>query len=720
MPRYPFTKQHDEKDCGAACLSMISEFYGLKLPLAHFRDLIKVDSQGANIYGLVTGAGSIGLEADALEGTPEELLDGIQKGEIRLPFIARIVTEQMFEHFIVVYGLKKEMLLVGDSGKSGIVKMPLSLFVKQWQGQIVTFAPNQHFEKKNEKEGSLKKFYKLIILQRKNLIFVFALSVIISIINVFGAVIFKYILTDSLEVSVFAGISRICIAIVLMYILRGVFQVIRGYLLAVTTKNIDVSLTRNYYEHLVELPLRFHETRKTGEFMSRFYDISKIRDILSTAVLTVVLDTIMAIACGILLYSINKILFLITLVVIIVYACSVVIFRKPINEVNHVLMENEAQVMSYLKESIDGIETIKANQCEKTVKGKSEELYKQFAQKNVKGLLIYNIQEAIVSEETSIGIVCLLWMGAYLCMKQMINVSDLFVFYYLIGYFLNPVSNLINLQPEIQTAMVAAERLNDVLDAKEEQGQTDKRELERIGEEIRLENISFRYGNRDMVLDRINMTFTKGKRVAIVGESGCGKTTIAKLLMAFHSPENGAVILDGVKQPVFSISSVRKQIAYISQDIFLFSDTVYNNLALGNRDITLEDVKRVCQLCRADDFIERLPMKYETMLEEGGSNLSGGQKQRLAIARALLRKPDVLIMDEATSNLDAVTEADIQKTIEKLSGEIICIIIAHRMNTIKNCDYTYVMDKGRVIEEGTHQSLLSGHGLYEKYMYGND
>lgn len=725
MSRYPFIKQHDEKDCGAASLSMISEYYGLKLPIARFRELIKVDNQGANIYGIVTGAQKIGLEADALEGTKEELLEGISNGEVKFPFIARIINEQMYEHFVVIFAIKKDKFLVGDPGKDKINKISKSQFLEQWQGQIVTFVPNQNFEKKNERKGTFKKFFPYILLQKKLLFFVFIMSVIISAINISGSIIFEYILSDSIELSankdiLISNIRNICVTIIFMYILRSMIQILRGYLLATATRHVDVSLSLNYYNHLVDLPSDFHETRKTGEFMSRFYDTSKIRDAISTAALTIMLDTIMAMACGALLYHINAILFLITCIIIIVYAVIMFLFKRPIKTVNHELMENESQVTSYLKESIDGLKTVKAYQYESTVKAKTKKLYEKFADKNVKGSFIYTLQDSLVLAVESIGVVTLLWVGTYLCLKNVIEIADLFVFYYLMNYFLEPISNLINLQPQMQTAIVAAERLNDILDAKIEKQDVGKLEVTNLQGDIKIENINFRYGNRDLVLKDVSMCFPKNKKIAIVGESGCGKTTLAKLLLSFYKPESGNIMIDGTDISEYGVSLIRKHIAYVSQDIFLFSDTIYNNLKYGNTDVTEEEIKKMCRICKAEEFIEKLPLKYDTVIEENGNNLSGGQKQRLAIVRALLKKPDILILDEATSNLDTITEESISRAIENFSDKMTCIIIAHRMNTIKNCDYIYVMDKGRVIEQGTHKALLDKNGMYKKYINSNN
>ena len=755
--KYPHIEQHDERDCGAACLSMIAEFFGAKLTIAKCRELICVDHMGANIYGLVTGAKEIGLDADALEGSYEELLQGISDGEIRFPVIARIVNEANFEHYIVIYARKKTGFVIGDPARGRILTMPEEIFKSQWQGQIITFAPNASFEKHNDRKGSFGKFFRYITKQKKLLAVVFVISVIITAINLSGSLVFQYVIGAVEETAVteemaaqahehehehehehadieedstpfmsalesfehrfeaiFRNLNSVCIAVICLYLLRTVLRILRGYLLSKTAKLVDIPLTMNYYEHLLDLPAGFYGNRKTGEYMSRFNDTGKIRDAISTTTMTLMIDTIMAVGCGVLLFCISKTLLLITLIVVAIYAAVMFAFRRPIRNINHEIMEDEAQVTSYLKESIDGIETVRANGCEAAAKAKTNRLYDRFVSRNVRGSVIYTVQESLVSAVSAIGVVCLLWVGASLCVKNIISLTDLLIFYYMISYFLDPIQNLINLQPELQTAIVAAERLNDILDVEAENN--DMPEAKELRGDIRVQNVDFRYGNREQVLNGLSMTFANGRKTAVIGESGCGKTTLAKLLLSFYQPEAGSITVGDKDIRTFSPRSVRERVAYVAQDVFLFSDTVYENLRMGNPAITDEQIEAVCKMCKMDAFIQSLPLGFQTVLDENGSNLSGGQKQRLAIARALLRNPDILILDEATSNLDTVTEQGIRETIDKLSENLTCIIIAHRLNTIRNCDYIYVMENGSVAEAGTHDSLMQKGGFYKHYL----
>lgn len=746
--KYPHIKQHDEKDCGAACLSMISDFYNLKLPMSKFRELIKVDNQGASIYGIISGSEQIGFDADALEGDFEELIQGINDNSIKFPFIARIINDDMFEHFIVVYDIKNNIVTVGDPSKERITKIELEKFAEQWQGQIITFSPNNNFRAENKRKGSLSKFFKFITDQKKALAIIFVMSIVISLISIFSSQLFEYVIDDAMMQTelieevyeddceedhenestlesiiesidaklspMFENINTLCISIIVLLLIRGLLQIIRGCVLSVASAKVDIPLTLGYYDHLIDLPVEFYSTRKTGELMSRFSDTSKIRDAVSTTTLTIMIDTLMAILTGIYLCIISGTLFIISCIIVLIYAAIIFIFKNPIKYINYDIMEKDAKVESYLKESIDGAETIKTYQYEKTAKHQTKHLFINLINDVIKGSIIYTIQDALVVAVAAIGVVCLLWSGTYLCLKEIITIGELISFYYLLSYFFDPVKNLIDLQPTLQTAMVAADRLNDVLEA-EIENHKNKNNISDNITTIEFKDINFRYGHRDLVLKDLNMEINRGEKVAIIGESGCGKTTLAKLLMAFYKPEYGEILINDVNLQDYSLKSIRNRITYVSQDVFLFSDTIYNNLRMGNEDITDEQIHDICKLCNADEFIQKLPLSYNTALDENGGNLSGGQKQRLALARALLKKPDILIMDEATGNLDTITEESIINLMDSLSSEMTLIIIAHRLKTIRNCDYIYVMDEGTVVEEGTHDQLINKKGLYFKY-----
>lgn len=741
-----YIKQHDERDCGAACLSMIANYYGLKHPVSKYRDLTKTDRNGANLYGLVDAARKIGLEAEALSGNINELLEGINTGEIRFPFIAHIITEDAMMHFVVVFGLKNGKLTVGDPAK-GKVKYTVEAFADFWNGYIVTFDKTDEFQTGNYSRGGFRKFFSLLKGQYKILAVIVALSLVISLIGIAGAFVFETVIDDfyfknetSIEYEICdddceedhehiqqsenilekavnfvtdnaGNFSAFFIMLIVLYFLQAFIQFFRGYLMSLLSKNLDVRLMLSYYNHIIDLPVSSISTRNTGEYISRFSDASTIRSAVSGATLTLLLDSFMVIAAGIFLFAENKILFLISLIMIVLYTVVVLCYRKPIENINRSVMENNARVQSFLKESIDGIETVKSNQAEMLTKDKNTNKFTRLIKSVFKNNIISTSQDSICDMIELIGTVVILWAGFSMVSAGTVTIGTLMTFYALLSYFTEPIKNLIELQPMMQTAVVAAERLNDILDIEAEKNEV-LPDFEEDWKEIRFGNVDFRYGNRELTLKNVSFDIKKGEKIAIVGESGCGKTTITKLLMRFYAPEKGRVEINGKSIYGFSVDSIRNKISYVDQNTFLFSDTVKNNLLIGNPSATDKKITAACKMTRADDFISKLPFSYETHLEENGSDLSGGQRQRISIARALLREPKLLILDEATSNLDTVTENGIKTTIFDFDKELTCIIIAHRLNTIKECDRIIVMDNGRIAEIGTHNELIGKSGYY--------
>lgn len=740
-------KQHDERDCGAACLSIIASHYGLKYPISKYRELTKTDQNGTNLYGLCDAAQKIGFKADALSGSTKELLEEINNGKIKFPFVAHIISEDYMQHFVVVSAIKNNKFIVYDPAK-GKVKYSIEQFTEQWTGYIVNFEKSEHFQKGNYTKGSFRKFFSLLDGQYAKLASVIALSLIISIIGIAGAFVFEVIIDDFYVANETVECNDDCteehehisdqtvtenenlfdktigfitnnasnfnlffICLICLYILQAAIQFIRGYLICLVSKKIDLRLMIPYYDHIIDLPMFAINTRKTGEYMSRFSDADAVQSAISGATLTLILDSSMVIACGVILFIENALLFYISLVMIVTYALIIICYKKPLANINREVMENNARVQSYLKETIDGVETIKANCIEKTAKAKNSSKYNRFIKAIFKNSIISISQDSICNFVELVGIVIILWVGFGMVLANQVSIGSLITFYALLAYFIEPIKNLIGLQPMIQTAVIAAERLNDILDIPIEDKDAEQN-IDIEFDNITFSNVDFRYGNRELVLKNISFKIRKGEKVAIVGESGCGKTTLAKLLLKFYQAENGNITIDGKDLSIISTNKIRNSISYIDQNIFLFSDTIKNNLTFSNKELTDEHIKYSCEAAKADEFIQDLPFGYDTFLDENGKSLSGGQRQRLAIARALLRNPKLIIFDEATSNLDTITENAIKDTIFKINREMTCIIIAHRLSTVKNCDKIVVMSKGEIVEIGTHQELINKKGTY--------
>ena len=706
--KYYCVKQHDISDCGAACLATISKQYGLNLSISKIRETAGTDKQGTSAYGVIKAAEKLGFSAKGVKGNQDAFFS-----EFPLPAIAHVVVDGSLLHYVVIHKISKKQILIADPAK-GLVKYTPDEFFKIWSGVLIMLVPTTKFQKGNENKGVFSRFFGLILPQKRLLINIFLSSLIITVFGILASFYFTFIMDDIVPNSLRKTLMTLSIGIVALYIFKAILEAFRNHLMLYLSQKLDIPLILGYYQHVLGLPMNFFGTRKVGEIVSRFMDASKIRDAISSATLSIMIDTLMALVGGIVLFSQNRLLFGIAFVIVILYAIIVFAFNKPVKKINEKQMEDNSQVTSYLVESMNGIETIKAFGAEEKAKIKTDKLFVKLLKSVFKGGIITNAQHTLTGAVSTIGTTVILWVGVVSILNGDMTLGGLITFNALLAYFLDPVKNLINLQPTMQTAIVAAERLSEILDLELEKKDDESKKIkpDSLNYPIRIENLDFRYGTRTRVLENINMNIKAGEKIALVGESGSGKTTLSKLLMNFYSWEKGEIFIGDYNLKDIEIELLRSKIAYISQDIFLFSGTIRENLELGNEDATLEDIIEACKLSKSDEFINKLPLRYETMLEENGANLSGGQKQRLAIARALLKKPDILIMDEATSNLDSITEKAIEKTINNLSANITTIIIAHRLSTIMRCDKIFVMENGRFIEQGPHDELIEQRGKY--------
>lgn len=725
--RIHLVKQHDEKDCGAACLAMIADAYGLKVPVVHCRQLIRVDNDGANLYGLLEGAKALGLNGEALEGSFEELIAETAEEKIHFPFIARIITAEMFEHYVVVLGIDQKGVRIADPAK-GRYKLPVELFRQVWTGHIAAFSVGDAFRKENRVWSTYRKYIDLIAQQKGQIFGIVLISLVISAISLMGSRVFEYVVNTvvypeqavsngNLLGGFFSNIGELCLTVIVLYLFQGLISLLRGWLLAKLSKGMDEPMTMNFYWHLVHLPIGFFGTRKSGEILSRFSDASSIRDALSGSVLTLIIDSAMAIFFGLYLLRISRLLFLISLGIMLCYGTVVLCFKPAIRNINQTSMENDAMMTSFFKETVDGVETIKAYGMEDTVCKKTQGLLDKVLRIFMKGSITYSLKDTLIGCIASVGTVALLWVGNTLVSGGIIPLGSMVTFYIVLGFFLDPVKNLIELQPTIQTAIVAAERLNDVLEVPQERQEKQLEQANLTGD-ICFENITFQYGYRKPVIQELSCYIPTGSKVAVVGESGSGKTTLMKLLMAFYAPTQGQITVGGKEIGGIAPEAVRARIAYVPQCMFFFSDTIRNNLTMG-KNCTEDKIDEVLRQAGADEIVANMPMGLDTVLSENATNLSGGERQRLAIARALLREPDIMILDEATSNLDTVTEQNVKQAIFEHTKQMTTFIIAHRLSTIRNCDLILVMEHGRIMEMGTHDTLLAAEGVYKKYWEAN-
>lgn len=708
LKRYHCIKQYDITDCGAACLAIVSRQYGLKTPITRIREVAGTDKQGTNAYGMVKAAERLGFSAKGVKGDKEAFFTPFP-----LPCIAHVVVDGSLLHYVVIHRITKKKVVVADPAK-GIRKVAPEDFFKEWTGVLILLAPTQKFEKGDHSKSIWSRFFNLLVPQKSLLINIFFASLVYTILGVGASFYFKIMMDEILPNLLERTLTIISIGVIVLYVFQIVLGAFRSHMLLYMSQKLDINLILGYYSHVLELPMSFFGTRKVGEIISRFMDASKVREAISGATLSIMIDTLMAVIGGVILYMQNSAMFAVSAVVVVLYGVIVFSFNKPLQKVNRKSMEENAQLTSFLVESLNGIETVKAYNSERSANIETEKKFVRLQRTIFHNGVLNNVSGSLSGFISAVGSVVILWVGATFVINGEMSIGQLLTFNALLVYFLDPVKNLINLQPMMQTAIVASDRLGEILDLELEKKEEDEKKIKpnSLHESIQIKGLDFRYGTRQLVLQDIHLDIKAGEKIAFVGESGSGKTTLVKLLLHFYPWEKGEILIGPYNIKDINLEWLREKISYISQDVFLFSGTIYENLTLGLSDPSMEEVIKVSTMTCAHDFINAFPLRYDTMLEENGANLSGGQKQRLAITRALLKKPDILIMDEATSNLDSITEKAIGRMIDQQTHGITTLIIAHRLSTIMRCDKILIMHQGHFVESGTHSELMARKGQY--------
>lgn len=596
--------------------------------------------------------------------------------------------------------------------------MEIDEFYKSFTGAMLILKPNNEFTKGKVKgEKIFQRYLRLLMPQKKLFLYGILASLLMTILgivsSIFNNVIYDEILPYKQEnvlkmvLLVFLGVSIVQITI----------DFVRQWMMMHLSIRIDIPLMLGYFEHIYKLPMKFFATRKTGDITTRFSDAFTIKDVFTNIALTLIMDIGMALVTGVILFRMNPTLFAIIVFMTIISILLVFIFKQPYKKINEEQMQQASILNSQIIEGLRAVETIKGNANEDTELENIEREYIKSLRIGYKEGMLSNIQGTISDVISGVGNLILTYAGIMQVIDGNITLGSMMAFMTLSGYFMDPVGRLVSLQLSIQEANISMKRISEIMDYEREQDDKDEQsyqELEKVEGDIQLKNVTFRYGNRKPVLNNISFSIPKGKKVALVGASGSGKSTIAKLLLKYYEPENGEITIDGVDINEFTNDSLRRAVSYVPQNIELFSKSIYDNIRVSRMNATLDEVKEAAKAADAHDFIKKLPMQYYTFLEEAGNGLSGGEKQRIALARAFLKKNEFYILDESTSNLDFATENIIFDMIYNKFRDKSMLIIAHRLATVKNCDEIIVMNQGEIVEQGSHEELLERKGEYYK------
>jgi len=709
MWRYKYVSQIDMRDCGVAALASVAKHYGSHFSLAHLRELAKTSKEGTTALGIVEAAKKIGFETRAIQANMELF----EMPDIPYPCIVHVNKQGKLQHYYVVYKVKKDSLIIGDPDPSvGVIKMAKADFAKEWTGVAIFLAPAPTYKPHKDKKNGLSSFLPIIFKQKALLTYIVLASLLVTIINIVGSYYLQGILDEYIPNQLQSTLNIVSIGLVVTYIMQQIMSFSQQYLLVVLSQRLTIDVILSYIRHIFELPMSFFATRRTGEVISRFTDANSIIDALASTILSIFLDVSILIIVGSVLILQNAKLFFLTLVALPIYAIIIFAFMKPFERMNHDVMQANSMVSSAIIEDINGIETIKSLTSEETRYRNIDSEFVGYLDKSFTLSKYETIQTSLKQGAQLILNVAILWYGSHLVMTGKISVGQLITYNTLLSYFTNPMENIINLQTKLQSAKVANNRLNEVYLVSSE---FDNKEVfnnkDFLKGDLVFDDVSYKYGFGRDTLSHINLSITEGEKVSLVGVSGSGKTTLAKMMVNFYSPNQGNITLGGYDYKTIDKKILRQHINYLPQQSYVFSGSILENLTLGASDnITQEDIIKACEIAEIRSDIEAMPMAYHTELSDG-AGLSGGQKQRLAIARALLTKAPVLILDEATSGLDVLTEKRVIHNLLSLSDKTI-IFVAHRLSIAEQSDRVLVLDKGKIVEEGHHKQLMKNQGFY--------
>ncbi|UKP00360.1 peptidase domain-containing ABC transporter [Nostoc sp. UHCC 0870] len=703
--RYPLFEQQSAADCGAACLVMVSRYWGKNLSVNRIRDLANVSRNGASLKGLTTAAETIGFTTRPVKASLDKL------AQQTLPAIAHWENK----HYIVVYEVTKKHVIVCDPA-IGQRSLTLADFKAGWTGYALLLQPTTQLQEAQETSTPFWQMFELVRPHSRVLLEVFGASVLIQFLGLITPL-FTQLLLDRVIVQ---GSTLTLNAVGLGLMIFGLFRVavngLRQYLLDHTANRISVSLLVGFIKHTFRLPLAFFESRYVGDIVSRVQENQKIQRFLTGEALSIILDLLTVFVYVGLMFWYSASMAMVSLAIVPPFVLLALVATPFLRRISREVFSATANENSYLIQSLSGIRSIRSMAIEQSVRWHWEELLNNVIRKTFAGQIISNQLQIFSSAIETLVTTSLLWLGAWLVIQNQLTIGQLVAFNMLLGNIIRPFQRLVVLWNQLQEVTISTERINDILEAEpEEDLQHHPRQfLTRLTGSIRFENVTFRYHPESdiNVLENLSFEIKPEQTVAVVGRSGSGKTTLFKLILGLYLPTDGKVLIDSNDVTSIALRSLRSQIGVVDQDTFLFGGTIRENISIAHPEATLEQVITAARLAGADDFIQRLPMGYEAQIGEGGGMLSGGQRQRLAIARALVGDPRLLLLDEATSHLDSESERLIQNNLKTILQGRTSVIIAHRLSTVRHADLILVLDRGLLVESGTHDQLITRKGHY--------
>jgi ATP-binding cassette subfamily B protein len=712
---YPFVRGQGELEAPLACFQMLSKH--LEIPFR--KEVVR-----RILNDQIQRQGSISFQVCAylseLIGLKSQLVDVPAVSINRIPTPALI---RYRDSFAVLYAIDGKTVVLGLPSQ-GIINCQINQLVEELETDDANLQPQVRVlllsaTKETPKERfGLGWFVPYLSRYRWVLIEVFIASFFVQLAALANPLVIQLIIDKVIVQNSISTLNILGVLLLAVGVFEAVLTTLRTYLFVDTTNRIDMSLGSQIIDHLLRLPLRYFDKRPVGELSTRINELENIRQFLTGTALTVVLDALFSLVYIVVMLFYSWQLTLVGLGTIPLFVVVTLIAAPTVSRQLRTKAERNAETQSYLVEVMSGIQTVKAQNIELRSRFSWQKKYAKFVAAGFKTVLTSTLANSTSQFLSKLSSLLVLWVGSYLVLKGELTLGELIAFRIISSYVTTPILRLAQIWQNFQETGLSLERLSDIVDTPQE-AEVDRNNipLPAVSGAVKYENVSFRFAaSGPLQLSNVNVEFTAGKFVGIVGQSGSGKSTMMKLLLRLYDTESGRILVDGYDIAKVELYSLRRQIGVVPQDTLLFDGTVQENIALTNPDATTEEIIEAAQIAVAHEFIMTLPNGYNTRVGERGSALSGGQRQRIAIARSVLQRPKILVLDEATSALDYPTERQICLNLARAFKGNTVFFITHRLNTVSSADTIVVMDNGRMIEQGSHQELMAAKGHYF-YLY---
>lgn len=666
--------QDGVKDCGICSLLTIVRYYNGNYSKEYLRTITNTTKDGVTAFALLEAAKNIGFDAVGVTG------DALDIAKKNLPCIAHVVIQNKYKHFLVIYKIdkKNKVIMLADPSQ-GLVKMNVSDFEKMSTKVFLFLKPNKKIPYVKNESKVKNIIYNFLSENKMSLFIILILSFLYNIISIMTSFNFQLIMNYALKYGSKYNLYIIFISMLILYILKELLIYIRNLVVNFISLKLDYSLITSVYSHILSLPYSYYRNRPVGEVIMRINDLSELKDSVSQLIVTFLLDIFLIIITLIFLYMINFKLTLIVIFVLILYFLVTFIYNKFLFKMIRLNKKDSSAVNTFMVESIEGVMSIRGSNTFLQFKDKFSSLYNNFIISSYNFFKKYNTLNFLNNFLISILIVVIITMGSIFVIDGNMDSSSIITYYSVLCFFLEPVKNVANFDVVVKKSRISIERIEELLMVEEEKILLDNQKITGKLKNILFKDVTFSYDFKNNVVNKLNLKIDEGEKVVIYGKSGSGKSTVAKILTRYLDVERGKVFINGYDINDYNLWSIREGITYVSQNEFLLTDTIYNNINMkGTRDA--EYIFDVCKMIGVDKIVKFKNGGYNMILEENGSNISGGERERILLARAFVRDSDVYILDESFSEIDSLGEREILGKIFSKYKDKTIIVISHRMD----------------------------------------